>query len=71
MFVSLGKRFEVYFEPILAAIELGISNTLIEGINSKIRHINARGYGHHSAQALTSMIHLCLGGTNPKLPTRT
>ena len=29
-FVSLGKRFHAHFEPILAAIELGISNALIE-----------------------------------------
>ena len=71
MFVSLGKRFAVYFEPILAAIELGISNALIEGINAKIRLINARGYGHHSAQTLTSMIYLCLGGLQVTLPTRT
>ena len=70
-FVALGKRFEVYFEPILAAIELGISNALIEGINSKIRLINARGYGHHSAQTLSSMIYLCLGGLQVKLPTTT
>jgi transposase len=69
-FVQLGKRFQVYFEPILAAIELGISNALIEGINAKIRLINARGYGHHSAQTLTSMIYLCLGGIHPQLPTR-
>jgi len=70
-FVALGKRFEVYFEPILAAIELGISNALIEGINAKIRLINARGYGHHSAQTLASMIYLCLGGLQVTLPTRT
>ena len=70
-FVSLGKRFTVYFEPILAAIELGISNALLEGINSKIRLINARGYGHHSAQTLTSMIYLCVGGLQVTLPTRT
>ena len=55
----------------IAAIELGISNALIEGINAKIRLINARGYGHHSAQALSSMIYLCLGGLHPKLPTTT
>ena len=70
-FVALSKRFEVYFEPILAAIELRISNALIEGINAKIRLINARGYGHHSAQTLTSMIYLCLGGLQVRLPTRT
>lgn len=70
-FVALGKRFQVYFEQILAAIELRLSNALIEGINAKIRLINARGYGHHSAQTLTSMIYLCLGGLKVKLPTRT
>ena len=61
-FVHLAKRLEVYFEEIITAIELGISNALIEGINAKIRLINARGYGHHSAKTLTSMIYLCLGG---------
>ncbi|MFN8033727.1 MAG: transposase [Mycobacterium sp.] len=45
VFVSLSKRFQKYFDSILAAIELGISNALIEGINAKIRLINARGYG--------------------------
>ena len=70
-FVALAERLEVYFQEIIAAIELGISNALIEGINAKIRLINARGYGHHSAQTLTSMIYLCLGGLHPKLPTTT
>lgn len=70
-FVSLSKRFAVYFEAILAAIELGISNALAESINAKIRLINARGYGHHSAHTLTSMIYLCLGGLQVALPTRT
>lgn len=70
VFVSLGKRFQNYFEPILAAIELGISNALLEGINATTRLINARGYGHHSAQTLASMIYLCRGGLHPQLPTR-
>jgi transposase len=50
-FVALAKRLQVYFEEIITAVELGISNALIEGINAKIRLINARGYGH--AQTLT------------------
>ena len=70
-FVNLAKRLEVYFHEVINAIELGISNALIEGINAEIRLINARGYGHHSAQTLTSMIYLCLGGLHPKLPTQT
>ncbi len=70
-FAALGKRFKIYFDPILAALELGLSNALAESINAKIRLINARGYGHHSAQTLTSMIYLCLGGLQVTLPTRT
>lgn len=70
-FTALGKRLQEHFESVIAAVELGISNALIEGINAKIRLINARGYGHHSAQTLTSMIYLCLGGLRPQLPTRT
>jgi transposase len=70
-FTELGKRLQEHFDAVIAAVELGISNALIEGINAKIRLINARGYGHHSAQTLTSMIYLCLGGLHPQLPTRT
>lgn len=70
VFTALGKRLQEHFEAIIAAVEHGISNALIEGINAKIRLINARGYGHHSAQTLTSMIYLCLGGLHPQLPTR-
>lgn len=69
-FIDLGKRLQEHFDAIIAAVELGISNALIEGINAKIRLINARGYGHHSAATLTSMIYLCLGGLHPKLPTQ-
>lgn len=70
-FVLLARRLENHFDGIINSIKLGITNGLIEGINAKIRLINARGYGHHSAKALTSMIHLCLGGLQVKLPTRT
>jgi transposase len=63
-FVALGKRLQLYFDAVLAAVELGLSNALIEGIN-------ARGYGHHSAETLTSMIYLTLGGLHPQLPTTT
>lgn len=69
-FVLLARRLDNHFDGIINTIKLGITNALIEGINAKIRLINARGYGHHSAQALTSMIYLCLGGLPIKLPTR-
>ncbi|MGH7723661.1 MAG: transposase [Candidatus Dormibacteria bacterium] len=52
----------------LAAVELGLSNSKLEGLNSKIRLVNHRGYGHHSAAALISMIYLCCGGITVQLP---
>jgi transposase len=68
-FQHLARRLEQHFDGIINTIKLGITNGLIEGINAKIRLINARGYGHHSAESLTSMIYLMLGGISPKLPT--
>ena len=97
-------------ERILAAVELGLSNSKLEGLNSrgrgeeeegrgggeggeggrgggggggeeggrrreggggedKIRLINHRGYGHHTAAALIAMIYLCCGGITIELPT--
>ena len=53
---------------ILAAIRLGLSNGRLEGLNSKIRLINHRGYGHHSAAAIIAMIYLCCGGITIELP---
>jgi len=63
-----GGRGQVH-ERILAAVELGLSNSKLEGLNSKVRLINHRGYGHHSAAALIAMVYLCCGGITVELPT--
>ena len=68
-FVTLAKTVRANRERILAAVELGLSNSKLEGINSKIRLINHRGYGHHSAAAIIAMIYLCCGGITVHLPT--
>jgi transposase len=68
-FKNLAKRVRNHFEGILAAVDLGLSNSRLEGLNSKIRVIQRRGYGHPDPDTLTAMIHLCLGGITPKLPT--
>jgi transposase len=70
-FVALAKTITIERERILAAVELGLSNSKLEGLNSKIRLINHRGYGHHSAAAVISMIYLCCGGITVRLPTET
>jgi transposase len=68
-FVTLSKTVRDNRDRILAAVELGLSNSKLEGLNSKIGLINHRGYGHHSAAALIAMIYLCCGGLTIKLPT--
>jgi transposase len=67
-FVTLSRTVRANRDRILAAIELGLSNSKLEGLNSKIRLINHRGYGHHSAAALIAMIYLCCGGVTVELP---
>ena len=69
-FVRLAKTVRANRDRILAAVELGLSNSKLERLNSKIRLINHRGYGHHTATALISMIYLCCGGITIDLPMK-
>lgn len=69
-FVTLSRTIRANRERIIAAVELGLSNAALEGLNSKTRLINHRGYGHHSAAALIGMIYLCSGGITIQLPTQ-
>jgi transposase len=68
-FVNLVRRIEKHFDAIIAAVELGLSNSRLEGINAKIRLIQRRGYGFRNLDALTAAIYLCLGGISLNLPT--
>lgn len=67
--VDLVRRLRRHRDGILAAVELGLSNSRLEGINAKIRVIQRRGYGFHSADSLIAMTYLCLGGVAVTLPT--
>jgi transposase len=69
-FRNLVKSIRRHFDAITAAVELGLSNGRLEGMNSKIRVIQRRGYGHSDPDALTAMIYLCLGGITLNLPGR-
>lgn len=68
--VALSRTIRAHRAGILAAVELGLSNSKLEGLNSKVRLINHRGYGHHTAAALIAMIYLCAGGITIELPTQ-
>ena len=63
------RRVEKHFDAIIAAVELGLSNSRLEGINAKIRLIQRRRYGFRNLDALTAAIYLCLGGITLNLPT--
>lgn len=70
-FKQLARRIKHHFDGIIAAVEHGLSNSRLEGINAKIRLINKRGHGHPNTSNLTAMIHLCLGGIELQPPTKT
>jgi len=70
-FVNLARVIRKHFNAIIAAVELGLANSRLEGINTKIRVIQRRGYGHPSPDSLKTMIYLCIGGINLTLPTQT
>ena len=66
----LADRLEHHHERIVNAVELGLSNSRLEGINAKIRVIQRRGYGHHHLDNLAASIYLCCAGIRIPLPTQ-
>jgi len=69
-FVKLQKSIVRHRGRILAAIEHGLSNGLIESTNTKIRLITRMAFGFKSPQALIALALLSLGGHRPTLPGR-
>ena len=69
-FVKLSNTVRTFKEGILAYVDTGLSNGLVEGLNNKIRLLTRRAFGFHSSEALAAMIHLCCGGIEltPPLP---
>ena len=69
-FKMLVRRIRKHFDGIAAAVEWGLSNSRLEGINAKIRLINNRAHGHKTANALAASIYLTLDGIHVQLPTQ-
>ncbi|HWU22422.1 MAG TPA: ISL3 family transposase [Nocardioides sp.] len=69
-FVKLQARIAKNRAEILAAIEHGLSNGLVESVNTKIRLITRMAFGFRSPDALTALAMLNLGGHRPVLPGR-
>ena len=69
-FVKLARSITKHLASILAAIENGLSNGLIESVNTKIRLITRIAFGFRSIPALIALLMLSLGGHRPALPGR-
>ena len=69
-FVKLAQRVVRNHDAIVASIEHGLSNALVESMNTKIRLIVRVAFGFHSAEAIIALAMLSLGGHRPTLPTR-
>jgi len=69
-FVKLQRTIVEQKTAILAAIEHGLSNGLIESVNTKIRLITRVAFGFRSPDALIALAMLNLAGHRPTLPGR-
>jgi transposase len=69
-FVKVARTITRHRVDIEATLDLGLSNALVESVNTKIRLLTRRAFGFHSAEALISLAMLALGGLCPPLPGR-
>ena len=67
-FVKVARTLRKYRDGVLAAIDLGLSNGRLEGLNNKIGMLKHRAFGFHSAAALIAMIFLCCTKLSLELP---
>ena len=71
VFVQLARRIVKHRQSIEAALDHGLSQGLIESVNTKIRLLARIAFGFRSPQALIALAMLALGGHRPTLPGRT
>lgn len=69
-FVKLGRRVRRHRAKIVATLEHGLSNALIESTNTKIRLLTRMAFGFKNPQALIALAMLAHGGYCPPLPGR-
>jgi transposase len=67
-FIKAARTMRQRRDLILNAIEHGISNGRVEGLNNKVRLIVRRAYGFHSANAALALVMLGAGPINLQLP---
>lgn len=69
-FVKLQRAIVRHWDAIVAAAEHGLSNGLVESMNTKIRLITRMAFGFKDPEALIALAMLSLGGHRPHLPGR-
>jgi transposase len=69
-FVKLARRIGKHRATIVATLEHGLSNALIESTNTKIRLLTRMAFGFHGAEPLIALAMLARGGYCPDLPGR-
>lgn len=67
-FVKAAKTMRDRRGIIVNAIEAGISNGRVEGLNTKVRLLIRRAYGFHSAEAALALVMLACGPIDLQLP---
>jgi transposase len=67
-FVKAAKTMRERRPIIVNAIENGISNGWVEGLNTKVGLLVRRAYGFHSAEAALALVMLACGPIDIKLP---
>jgi transposase len=68
-FVKLARTIREHRKGILAAIEHGLSNGRLEGLNNRIRLLSHQAFGFHSPEALLAMVYLCCTHISIPLPS--
>lgn len=69
-FTELGRKVRKHLKAIQAALDHGLSNGLIESVNTKIRVTTRIAFGFRNPAALIALAMLTLGGLRPALPGR-
>jgi transposase len=67
-FVKVARTMRLRRDLLLNAVENGISNGRVEGMNTKVRLLIRRAYGFHSADAALALVMLAAGPIDLKLP---
>jgi transposase len=70
VFVELGRRIKRHLPAIHATLEHGLSNALIESVNTRIRLLTRIAFGFHGHTPLVALAMLSFGGYRPSLPGR-